>query len=88
MSNQLLIYSKHRRERTNLICLMCGKKFTQIAHLNVHMDWHSGTFKYKCQYCEYATSTKSSYQSHMDSHMRQRGKEANPGSEHLEGKKP
>jgi hypothetical protein len=52
-------------------CRYCGRKFTQLSHLQQHLRTHTGEKPYKCRFagCEKAFSQLSNLQSHSRCHQ-------------------
>lgn len=56
-------------------CELCGKAFPSKVNLKDHMDDHNGIKSYACEEdgCGYATSFRSNFNNHKNSHLRKKG---------------
>ncbi len=52
----------------NFRCTVCGKSFTQKAHVESHMVIHTGAKNIKCDHCDKMFVRKQDLKQHMYSH--------------------
>ena len=59
----------HIREKMNVICSFCGKKYKSQFRLNDHMRYSHPPFKYKCSLCDKVLNTKKYMECHLAQHI-------------------